>query len=198
MNRDIAKNCAVCTSENNKNMPVEQKLFMGKEDLHDLACFLALDAAVEILGAIERVSSTPWDELRSLDNILESDPDENAVEVDVQDAPVYSTCYELAYRTDTVELPENYHGSYAVDADDEVDLSYSAGSDQAMVEAAELYERQLDGEVFANNWKVAVDWKIGMEYVYPSAEVGERVENYKLSLGYGVRFLLKTIKDLTS
>ncbi len=159
---------------------------MGKEGLHYLAYSLTLDPAEEIRGALENVASKNWQELQSLDKLLEDTPDPETLEAEVQDVQVYANGSGAQYQTDDAELPANYqHSSYST-PDAEQDVSYAGWQ-----EAAEAYEQELDTQVAASIWK--------MNYTptYASAEEADRVENYKTSLGWAMRFLLYAIKAAT-
>jgi hypothetical protein len=154
------------------------------EGLHRLAYSLTLDPAEEIRGALESAAQKSWQELRSLDKILEERAD--GIEAEVQDAPVYVRDNGASYRADDVELPENYrHAAY--DSPD-AEVSYSFNPDVAWDEARQLYDAQLDGQAQASI--------LQSKFVpnHKSAEEAERVKNYSISIG-SLSFVLYDIKS---
>ncbi len=174
-------NHAEWSSENIKSK-MRSSIAMQKEGLHSLAYSLTLDPAEEIRSALEDVARKDW---RSLDTLLEETPD--GLEAEVQDAPVLTAGNEAQYRTDTVALPENYQDSGYTAADDDGDAEVS----YAHEETAERYEHEVKEHVQAQQLKMC-----HIE-LYPSAEIAERVENHKVSMGYAMRFLLYAITAAT-
>jgi hypothetical protein len=154
------------------------------EGLHQLAYSLTLDPAEEIRGALESAAQKSWQELQSLDKILEERA--AGIEADVQDAPVRVGKNEASYRTDDVELPENYrHASY--DANEAV-VSYAFNPDVAWDDARQLYEEQLDQQAhFAILQSKFIP-------VHKTAEEAERVKNYGISIG-SLSFVLYDIRS---
>ncbi|MEM2916532.1 MAG: hypothetical protein QXT19_04205 [Candidatus Woesearchaeota archaeon] len=106
--------------------------------------------------------------------------------------PVIYSGNEASYRADDVELPSNYKDSEyraADDDDDEPEVSYSAENYEA--EVAKEFDSEISAELLANTLKIS-NTPLPM-----NAESAERLENYKISIGYAMRFLLYAIKAAT-
>jgi hypothetical protein len=163
---------------------------MKKEGFHNLAYSLTLDPEQEILGAIEAVSAEA--PAGRLEKILGDDP-VKGIEAAVDEAPVIYSGNEASYRSDAVELPENYKDSgyrSPKDDDDEAEVVY-ASPDFAVEEEAKNYVKEIDTQIFANTLG------FNLERDYKSSEEKEQAEFYKMSLGFGVRFLMYTLRALT-
>ncbi|MEM4240202.1 MAG: hypothetical protein QXK08_03345 [Candidatus Woesearchaeota archaeon] len=162
---------------------------MKKEGMHYLAYSLTLDPEEEIKGAIEDVKSN---EPKSLDNVVNEES--TGLEAAVEDAQVVYRGNDASYRSDAVELPENYKDSRYKSADDDEsgqEVSYSFGTDPAMREAAVEYDKEVDGIIRAKILKTRY------EEHHVSAEAAERAANYKLIIGKSMSFLLFAIKSAT-
>ncbi len=143
---------------------------------------VSLETEEEVHSAIAEASV-------SLDKIIGEEP-VKGIEAAIAESPVLYSGNEASYRADAAELPENYRDSgykAADDDDDEPEVSYSAG-DYA-IEAANEFDRELDAELLANTLKIS-NMRIPR-----SAEAAERLENYKISIGFAMRFLLYSIKS---
>jgi hypothetical protein len=127
----------------------------------------------------------------SLDKIIEEEP-AKGIEAAVASAPVIYSGNEASYRADAAELPENYKdsGYKAADDDDEAEVSYSQ-NDSYVLEAAEEFDSEINAELKANTLKIS------NTHLPKSAEAAERLENYKISIGFAMRFLLYSIKATT-
>lgn len=161
---------------------------MKKQGLHYLAYSLILDPEEEIRGAIEAVK-----EEGRLETIVAGEKTEG-IEASVAEAPVLYHENSASYKADTVELPENYKDSgYKApnDDDDDVEVDYAFETDHAQCEAAKDYVKEIDKQVFAN--------ALGISHApsYSTAEERERMENYKMSLGMGICFLLYDLRAKT-
>ena len=157
--------------------------------LHHLAYSLTLDPEEEIRAALEEEVSDG--EPRSLEGMVKEAGDDG-LDAAVAEAPVIYHDNRASYRSDAVELPENYKDSgyrSADDDDDYVEVRYAF--ENAEQKAAGAYETQIEEQVF-NNALGLHRWQS-----YASADEMERVENYKTSLGYAKRFLLYAMKALT-
>ncbi len=160
---------------------------MKKEGMHSLDYSLALGPEEEIRAAIDEASSGS-----SLDKIIEEEP-AKGIEAAVAEAPVLYSGNSANYRTDDAELPGNYKdsgGRAADDDDDEAKVSYSQNGSYAL-EAAEAFDSEIEAELKANTLKIS------NTHLAPSAEAAERLENYKISIGFAMRFLLYAIKSAT-
>ncbi len=161
---------------------------MKKQGLHYLAYSLILDPEEEIRGAIEEVK-----EQGRLETIIAEEKTEG-IEAAVAEMPVLYHENAASYKSDAVELPENYRDSgYKApnDDDDYVEVNYAFETDHAQCEAAKDYVKEIDEQLFANLF--------GMQNTkaYATAEIRDRVENYKQALGNGIRFLLYDMRALT-
>ncbi len=158
---------------------------MQKEGLHYLAYSLTLDPAEEIRGALEDVAGKRCQELHSLDQLLE-DAEGSALEAELKDAPVRVTGNEAQYRTDSIELPENYANEYG--GREDVEVSYAFNPDVAWEEAKEAYEDEVEKRIQSSIIQA------NFLPVYPTAEMSERVKNYGISIG-SLSFVLYDIKQ---
>jgi organic radical activating enzyme len=177
--------CGCCRIENNKNNVAKNGL-MGKNGLHYLAYSLTLDPEQEILGAIEEVSNSA-----GLEKIVKEAP-AKGIEAAVEDAPVIYQDNSASYRSEAAELPSNYKDSgykAAQDDDDKVDVNYN--TDVIIEEKAKEYVKEIDTQIFANTLG------FNEERSYSSLNEKQQAEFYKMSLGFGVRFLLYTMRALT-
>ncbi|MEM4246753.1 MAG: hypothetical protein QXR48_04290 [Candidatus Woesearchaeota archaeon] len=159
---------------------------MKKEGLHQLAYSLTLDPEEEILNALEEAKG------QSRLEVIVEDDEKAGLEASIAEAPVLYCDNSASYSSDAVELPENYKDSgYRAKNDDydNVEVRYEL-EDMEQV-TAEAYDKQIDDQVFLN--------AIGLHYeqTYASADEMERVESYKISLGYAKRFLIYAMKALT-
>jgi hypothetical protein len=154
------------------------------EGLHQLAYSLTLDPAEEIRGALESAAQKNWQELQSLDKILEEKPD--GIEAELQDTPVYVEKNTASYRSDAVELPENYR--HAAHDYPDAEVTYTFNPDVAWDEARQLYDAQLDSQAQASILQSK------FVPVHKSAEEAERVKNYSISIG-SLSFVLYDIKS---
>jgi hypothetical protein len=163
---------------------------MKKEGLHELAYSLTLDPAEEIHGAIEQAAAKSWKELPSLDKLLEEPLQAETLDAEVQEAPVKVAGAEAGYRSDTIALPENYQQNpYSARGDDEeAEVSYQLSPAVNWMDAGAVYEQEIAEKAYARVLKQS-----HIE-IYPTAEIAERVENHKLSLGWAMRFLLTAMK----
>ncbi len=156
--------------------------------LHYLAYLLTLDPAEEIRGAVEDARSKNWQELPSIDKILEEAP-ASEIEAAVEQAPVVYKGNEASYRIDAAPVQENYKDSgYKAPSDNDDDAEVSYSSEQ---ETAKVYDQELDAQMFANVWKQE------FKPIYATAEMAERMENYKLSIGLAASFLNYAMKSAT-
>lgn len=159
---------------------------MGKEGLHELAYSLTLDPAEEIRGALTDVARKSWQELQSLDKLVDSPVE--GLEAEVGDALVYARGSEANYRIEAAELPSNYRDSgYKAADDDDADAEVAYA-----VEAQKTFEKELDDQIHYSMLNLAHVKE------YRSAEHRDRVENHKISLGYAMRFFLTAIKMATA
>jgi len=162
---------------------------MKRELLHHQASTLTLDPEEEIRAALEEAVYDR--EPKSLEGMVKEARDDG-LEAAVAEAPVIYQDNSASYSSDTFELPENYKDSgYRSADDDDEDVEVNYASKNAEYEAAKNYETQIEEQVFNN----ALGLHCGE--AYSSADEMERVENYKISLGYAKRFLLYAMKALT-
>ncbi len=155
---------------------------MEKEGISPYSVDFYVEA--EVRAAIDEASSGG-----SLDSILEKEP-VKGIEASVAEALVLYSDNSANYRTEVVELPENYRDSgyrAADDDDDEPEVSYSAND--YVLELAEAFDREMNAELIANTLKIS------NTHLPKSAEAAERLENYKISIGFAMRFLLYSIKS---
>ncbi len=181
--------CGDSSIENIKNNVTKIGL-MGKNGLHYLAYSLTLDPEQEILGAIEEVSKEAFTDSR-LEKIVKEAP-AKGIEAAVEDAPVIYHDNKASYHSEPAELPSNYKDSgYKApqDDDDKVDVNYN--TDVVIEEEAKNYIQEIDEQIFAK--------AIGFtsERHHSSAEAQEQAEFYKMSLGFGIRFLLYSMRAWT-
>jgi hypothetical protein len=158
---------------------------MKKEGIHYLAYSLTLDPEEEIRGAIDEAKQG------GLEVIVEEE--KQGIEAAVAETPVLYHDNSASYKSDAVELPENYKDSgyrAADDDDDNVEVNYAFETDHAQREAEKTYIKEIDAQIVAKMFGLAY------EVMYGTAEEMERVENYKQSLGNGVRFLLYDMRAL--
>lgn len=158
-----------------------------KGSLHYLAYSLTLDPAEEIRGAITDAAARSWQELQSLDKLVDEQAEGLAAEV--RDTQVVVSGAGASYRTAEVELPATYENSYAVatgteDADPEVTYT-----DSAWCEAKEAYEENVDKAVQARILN------IGHIELYKTSELAERVKNYGICIG-SLSFLLYKFAEM--
>ncbi len=141
--------------------------------------------------ALEEVRAAVAEASVSLDKIIEDEP-AKGIEAAVAEAPVIYSGNEASYRSDAAELPGNYKdsgGRAADDDDDEPEVKYS--QEDYVVEAAKAFDSEIEAELKANTLKIS------SIHLAPSAEAAERLETYKISIGYAMRFLLYAIKSAT-
>lgn len=173
-------------SENHKNKLVGLRR-MRDAGLHTLAYSLTLDPTEEVRGAIDAVANKPGDEL-SLDKLV-AETSNDTIEAKLDDVPVRVNENTASYRTDAVELPENYQDSPYDSSQDESEISYSAPSID-WNDAEAVYEAELDQRAFCDRFKIPQ-----AKPVYHSAEVAERAEIHKIEKGYSMQFLEYDLKN---
>lgn len=176
MNVAIQKNIKIAWPNN---------VVMKKEGLHHLVNSLTLDPEEEILNALEEAKGQG-----KLEVIVE-EQDKGGLEASIVEVPVLYQENSVSYRSDAVELPENYKDSGYREKNDDDDVEVEYELENAEQVAAEKYDKQIDNQIFFN--------AMGLHYedAYTNADEMERVENYKISLGYAKRFLIYAMKALT-
>ena len=181
--------CNDSSIENIKNN-VSKIGLMGKNGLHYLAYSLTLDPEQEILGAIEEVSKEAFTDSR-LEKIVKEAP-AKGIEAAVEDAPVIYQDNKASYRSEPAELPSNYKDSgYKAPQDDDDSPEVNYSPDFAVEEEAKEYAKEIDTQIFANTLG------FNEERQYSSSDEKQQAEFYKMSLGFGIRFLLYTMRSLT-
>ncbi len=160
---------------------------MRDAGLHGLAYCLTLDPAEEIRCALEQAANSGWRELGSLDKVL-TEVSDGTIEAKVDDAPVRVSENTASYRSEAVELPENYQDS-PYEQESGAEVSYNAPNVD-WNDAEVIYDKELDQQAFCAAFKIPHG-----RPVYHSAEVAERVEARKIEAGFSMSFLLYALKS---
>ena len=167
---------------------------MKKEGLqcseHTLEHSLSHDTSMEIRQALHDAALRTWNELQSLDAVVERELPDG---IEREDTRVYQHGNEAGYQTAQAELPVNYEASEYKQQDEEdkkPTYNFTLTPSDVMWEApAEAYEKQLDVKAFTEIMRSH------HQEIYPTAEMASRVEMYKICLGFAARFLLYTFKS---